>query len=94
MHLSFPLGMPAFKDPQALANYLVLKSLRYIAYSSWSLNHPADVDTSEPGLSSWFLLQSQLSHDFRDNVQQLAKTRKKLYEDGENFVLDLGSQRK
>jgi hypothetical protein len=86
--------MPASKDPQALANYLVLKSIGYIAYSSWSLNHPADVDTSEPGLSSWFLLQSQLSHDFRDNVQQLAKTRKKLYEEGENFVLDLGVQRK
>ena len=86
--------MPVSQDPQALANYLVLKSLRYIAYSSWSLNHPADVDTSGPGLSSWFRLQSQLSHDFRDNVQQLAKTRKKLYEDGENFVLDLGTQRK
>ena len=86
--------MPASKDPQALANYLVLKSIRYIAYSSWSLNHPADVDISEPGLSSWFRLQSQLCHDFRDNVEQLAKTRKKLYEDGEKFVLDLGTQRK
>ena len=85
--------MPASKDPQALANYLVSKSIRYIAYSSWSLNHPP-VDTSEPGLSSWFRLQSQHSHDFRDNVQQLAKTRKNLYEDGENFVLDLGAQRK
>ena len=91
---SLPPGMPAFKGPEALANYLVSKSIRYIAYSSWSLNHPADVDTSGSGLSSWFRLQSQLSHDFRDNVQQLAKTRKKLYEDGENFVLDLGSQRK
>ena len=91
---SLPPGMPAFKGPEALGNYLVSKSIRYIAYSSWSLNHPADVDTSGPGLSSWFRLQSQLSHDFRDNVQQLAKTRKKLYEDGENFVLDLGSERK
>ena len=91
---SLPPGMPAFKGPEALANYLVSKSIRYIAYSSWSLNHPADVDTSGPGLSSWFRLQSQLSHDFRDNVQQLAKTRKKLYEDGENFVLDLGVPRK
>ncbi|MEG5042297.1 MULTISPECIES: hypothetical protein [unclassified Microcoleus] len=91
---SLPPGMPVFKGPEALANYLVSKSIGYIAYSSWSLNHPADVDTSEPGLSSWFRLQSQLSHDFRDNVQQLAKTRKKLYEDGENFVLDLGVQRK
>jgi hypothetical protein len=86
--------MPGFKDPEALVNCLVLKSIRYIAYSSWSLNHPPDVDTSEPGLSSWFRLQSQLSHGFRDNVQQLAKTRKRLYEDGENFVLDLGTQRK
>ena len=91
---SLPPGMPAFKGPEALANYLVSKSIRYIAYSSWSLNHPPNVDTSGPGLSSWFRLQSQLSHDFRDNVQQLAKTRKKLYEDGENFVLDLGVQRK
>ena len=91
---SLPPGMPAFKGPEALANYLVSKSIRYIAYSSWSLNHPPNVDTSGPGLSSWFRLQSQLSHDFRDNVQQLAKTRKKLYEDGVNFVLDLGSQRK
>ena len=91
---SLPPGMPAFKGPEALANYLVSKSIRYIAYSSWSLNHPADVDTSKPGFSSFFRLQAQLSHDFRDNVQQLAKTRKKLYEDGENFVLDLGSQRK
>jgi hypothetical protein len=87
-------GMPASKDPQALANYLVSKSIRYIAYSSWSLNHPPNVDTSGSGLPSWYRLQSQLSHDFRDNVQQLAKTRKKLYEDGENFVLDLGAQRK
>ncbi|MEG3978309.1 hypothetical protein QT970_27400, partial [Microcoleus sp. herbarium8] len=45
--------------------------------------------TSGPGLSSWFRLQAKLSHDFRDNVWQLAKTRKQLYEDGENFVLDL-----
>ncbi|MEG4320126.1 MULTISPECIES: hypothetical protein [unclassified Microcoleus] len=89
---SLPPGMPAFKGPEALANYLVSKSIRYIAYSSWSLSHPADVDTSGPGLSSWFRLQAQLSHDFRDNVQQLAKTRKKLYEDGENFVLDLGTK--
>jgi len=89
---SLPPGMPAFKGPEALANYLDSKSIRYLAYSSWSLNHPADVDTSGPGLSSWFRLQSQLSHDFRDNVQQLAKTRKRIYEDGENFVLDLEIQ--
>jgi hypothetical protein len=44
---SLPPGMPAFKGPEALANYLVSKSIRYIAYSSWSLNHPADVDTSD-----------------------------------------------
>jgi hypothetical protein len=86
--------MPPFKDPEALVNCVVLKSIGYIAYSSCSLNHPPDVDTLGSGLSSWFLLQSQLSHGFRDNVQQVAKTRKKLYEDGENFVLDLGSQRK
>ncbi|MEG3929961.1 MULTISPECIES: hypothetical protein [unclassified Microcoleus] len=91
---SLPPGMPVFKGDEALANYLVSKSIRYIAYSSWSLNHPPNVDTSAPGLSSWFRLQSQLAHDFRDNVQQLAKTRKKLYADGENFVLDLGVQRK
>jgi hypothetical protein len=90
---SLPPGMPAFKGPEALANYLVSKSIRYIAYSSWSLNHPP-VDTSQPTLSSLYRLLSQLSHDFRDNVQQLAKTRKKLYEDGENFVLDLGVERK
>jgi hypothetical protein len=88
---SLPPGMPAFKGPEALANYLVSQSIRYVAYSSWSLNHPSDVDTSGPGLSSWFRLQAQLAHDFRDNVQQLAKTRKKLYQDGENFVLDLGT---
>ena len=67
---------------------------RSLAYSSWSLNHPADVDSSEPGWSSWFRLQSQLSHDLRNNEQQLAKTRKKLYANGENSVLDLGTQRK
>jgi hypothetical protein len=90
---SLPPGIPVFKGGEALANYLVSQSIRYIAYSSWSLNHPADVDTSGPGLSSWFRLQSQLSHDFRDNVQQLAKTRKTIYQDGENFVLDLKIQR-
>ncbi len=89
---SLPPGMPVFKGGEALANYLVSKSIRYIAYSSWSLNHPGDVDTSGPGLSSWFGLQAQLSHDFRNNVQQLAKTRKKLYQDGENIVLDLGTK--
>jgi hypothetical protein len=88
---SLPPGMPVFQGPEALANYLVSKSIRYIAYSATSLNHP-EVSTSGAEFSSWFRLQTKLAHDFRDSVKQLANTRKLIYEDGENFVLDLQSK--
>jgi hypothetical protein len=52
--------MPAFKDPEALVNCLVLKSIRYIARSSWSLNHPPHFDCNHNSLTAFGIRCSNL----------------------------------
>jgi hypothetical protein len=84
-----PPGMPFFKGSEALAHYFTLQSIRYVAYSykegaMWRT--PANVLA---GYTPW--IKNELLHvnDFQDNLIELAKTRRHVYDDGSNFVLDL-----
>ncbi|MBN1796196.1 MAG: hypothetical protein JW804_05940 [Sedimentisphaerales bacterium] len=86
-----PPGMPFFKGAEPLSEYLISKSVRYVAYSYADeanfpkrfylerLKHP----------SPWVAAQAKCTFDFQDNLRRLEKSKKKIYNDGRIFVLDL-----
>jgi hypothetical protein len=92
---SLPPGMPSFKGAEVLANYLISKSIRYVAYSY-----------ANEANFSWKLYGKRINHgnnqirttarhafDFQNNLKQLGETRKRIYDDGHIFVLDLLSHK-
>ena len=84
-----PPGIPFFKGPEALADYFLSKSIRYIAYS---YTYPPGFHTRNLLDSPHhILIRTQIKHtvDFQDNLDKLGNTRKRIYDDGEIFVLDL-----
>lgn len=89
---SLPPGMPFFKGSEALADYLVSKSIRYVAYSyanEAGFRFEELKNRLQPNSFTWFQLESQQTFDFQNNLRKLGETRKRIYDDGENFVLDL-----
>jgi hypothetical protein len=87
---SLPPGMPSFKGEETLADYLVSHSIRYVAYS-YANEANFTRDYFEPRLmpSSWVKNQALNALEFQDSLQKLGKTRKRIYDDGQNFVIDL-----
>jgi hypothetical protein len=90
--------MPSFKGEEALADYLVSKSIRYVAYSyANEANFPrkslAGRLEIKPQVSFWLRNQALNTFEFQDSLQKLGKTRKRIYDDGENFVIDLSSNK-
>jgi len=92
---SLPPGMPSFKGDEALADYLISKSIRYVAYSYgdealfWKKRFGKRVNQGHPRIRT----EAQHAFDFQDNLKQLGKTRKRIYDDGYVFVLDLLNRR-
>jgi hypothetical protein len=86
-----PPGMP-FTGSEALAEYLVTQSVRYVAYSyakeagfsTKILGHRPELAEHPRALS-----ERQHAHVFQDYLSSLAQTRKRIYDDGDIFVLDL-----
>jgi hypothetical protein len=90
---SLPPGMPLKFDPESLARYFQSKGLRYIAYSYASganFSRKTHQDRLSPAMPQWFKVQAQLVFTFQDNLDALGKSRRRLYDDGRAFVLDLG----
>jgi hypothetical protein len=86
-----PPGMPFFQGGEALARYLLSKSVRYVAYS-----YASEAGFSRRVLShrlsdqnAWVRTHAQHAFDFQDNLLELGNKRKRIYDDGETFVLDL-----
>ena len=91
---SLPPGMPFFRGGDALAQYLLSKSIRYVIYA---YGHEADFSREEFGhrlekdAPVWVRTTARHTFDFQDNLSELGKTRTRIYDDGEVFVLDLAS---
>jgi hypothetical protein len=82
-----PPGMPFFKGSEPLARYLVSQSIRYVAYSyGYEANVPANVLAGYPPWIHTIVLHT---NDLQDNLIELGRTRRRIYDDGRNFVLDL-----
>jgi len=93
---SLPPGMPSFKGEEALADYLVSHSIRYVAYSyANEANFPRNVlePILIPSPNKWVENQALNAFEFQDSLQKLGKTRKRIYDDGQNFVIDLSSNK-
>jgi len=89
---SLPPGMPSFKGEEALADYLVSKSIRYVAYSyANEANFPRHFFEPKliPNPNKWLENQALNAFEFQDSLQKLGKTRKRIYDDGQNFVIDM-----
>lgn len=95
-----PPGMPSFKGSEPLANYLTSKSIRYVAYSYASeagfSKRDYEARAKAPSYPYLLLLRTEAQHtlDFQDNLKELGESRKRIYDDGKNFVLDLLSREK
>jgi hypothetical protein len=83
-----PPGMPLFLGGESLGRYLRLESIRYVAYSYGDdrlteVCSPDSLD-SQGSFDGW-----TNACDIQKSLTELASTRKLIYDDGENFVLDL-----
>ncbi len=91
---SLPPGMPFFQGGEALAQYLLSKSIRYVIYA---YRHEADFKREHYGnrlerhVPGWIRMLARDTFDFQDNLSELGKTRKRIYDDGEVFVLDIAT---
>jgi len=88
---SAPPGMPLFSGNEALAGYLLSKSIRYVAYSygDEAAFPKAFSYRLSPYFDPWDRRRAEHTFDFQDNLVELAKTRAHIFDDGRNFVLDL-----
>jgi hypothetical protein len=94
---SLPPGMPFFRGGEALADYLVSKSIDYVAYSyakEASIPRQDFLGLLKPNLPPWTRTVVKHILDFQANLMELSKTRKRIYDDGDIFVLDLSSHEK
>ncbi|HTW96838.1 MAG TPA: hypothetical protein VMD74_04250 [Candidatus Methylomirabilis sp.] len=89
---SLPPGLPFQKGPEELADYLLGHSLKYVAYSygdQAGFSREQMANRLEPMANIWIRTEAEHALDFQDNLSALSKTRKIIYDDGKNFILDL-----
>ena len=87
-----PPGLPLFQGSEHLANYLLSKSVRYVAYSyknEANFSRATAGSMLRPHVNPLFRMETVNIFDFQDNLMSLASSRKKIYDDGKNFVPDL-----
>jgi hypothetical protein len=84
-------GMPISEGGEALSDYLLDQSVRYVAYSQFDEAgfQRRWYGDRVYGDSPWERTEARLAYDFHANVWELAASRKRIYDDGEIFVLDL-----
>src|ERR1700733_1294667 len=69
-----PPGMPVFKGPEPLADYLVGNGIRYVAYSygdDAAYGHALFGDRLAPGVNAWIRSRAQNTFDFQSNIEML-----------------------
>jgi hypothetical protein len=84
---AIPPSVPRFSEAEPLANYLLSRSIRYVAYS---YRNEAGVPRSEFGEDDEDYYGPIF--EYHDLLETLGRTRERIYDDGDMFVLDL-SQR-
>ena len=89
---SLPPGWPARQDGEALARYLLAHHLRYLVYDYAGFagaDHEAIHVLTDPSRTQWIHSEAAIILDSHHQFAELAKTRRRLYDDGKIYVLDL-----
>lgn len=90
---SLPPGMPFFKGSDAMVDYLLSKSLRYVAYSyGYDKRRRKKYLQLRGSSTSWIKTHSEHMLAFYHHMLAISAKRKKLYDDGYTYVLDLNSK--
>jgi hypothetical protein len=85
---SMPPAIPEFHDGNELASYLLSRSIRYVAYSSrTAAGVPKDVFDDDRDYYEPFF-------KFQGFLDDLGRTRERLYADADMFIVDLASPHK
>lgn len=87
-----PPGVPAFQGSEALAAYLTRLGIRYVAYSyADEAGYRASKFAERLNRSAppWIRNQTRYTLDFQMAVSALGQSRRRIYDDGIAFVLDL-----
>ncbi len=90
---SLPPGWPARQPGEALADYLKRCGIRYVAYSYHDgvelTDEAAAYTMHDPRATQWIHSENALQLDAHHQYEELAQTRKHVFDDGRLFVLDL-----
>jgi hypothetical protein len=89
---SLPPGWPARQDGEALAHYLLANHLRYLVYDYKGFigaDPEATHVLADPSRTQWIHSEAAIILDSHRQFAELAKTRRRLYDDGKMYVLDL-----
>jgi hypothetical protein len=90
-----PPGVPMFQGPDALAEYLLANSVRYVVYS-YGNESGFRKSKYEPDLAKdlpqWTRLYIRQNLDFQNNLSILGATRHLLFDDGSMFIIDLATK--
>jgi hypothetical protein len=87
-----PPGMPFFQGGEPLARYLCGQDVRYVAYSyrtEANFGKEAFEHRLDPEEFAWTRTQASHALDFQENLMKLGRSRRRIYDDGDIFVLDL-----
>ncbi len=90
---SLPPGWPARQPGEALADYLRRSGIRYLAYSYHDgvelTDEAAAYTMHDPHATQWIHSENALQLDAHHQYEELAETRRHVFDDGKLFVLDL-----
>jgi hypothetical protein len=90
-----PPGMPSFEGEERLADYLLSRDITYVVYSH---GDQAGFTMAEYGewleetQHPWVINESARTFDFQESLSRLGRSRRRLFDDGSIFVLDLGTR--
>lgn len=89
---SLPPGIPLKSGSEAMADYFLYHNLKYVAYSYGNEANFSRVSVSgmlKPHVNPLLRSISENGLAFQDYTVELSKTRKIIYDDGKNFVIDM-----
>jgi hypothetical protein len=91
---SLPPGWPSRQDGEALARYLLANNLRYLVYNYADFagfDHEAPHVMADTSRTQWIHSEAAIALRSHQQYAELARTRLRLYDDGNMYVLDLAT---
>ena len=91
---SLPPGWPSLEDGEALGQYLLAHHLRYLVYNYADFagfDEGAPHVIADPSRTQWIHSEARIALRSHQQYAELARTRRRLYDDGCMYILDLAT---